>query len=74
MKRVFGAPAMRGRVGERADGRQELDKRAGPAVRHDQRQRVGVGHFPSMKWMSSPSRLVTNCGKAFSLASTLRQS
>ena len=31
---------MRGRVGQRADGLQQLDDRAGPAVRHDQRQRV----------------------------------
>jgi hypothetical protein len=27
-----------------------------------------------MKWMSSPSISVTNCGSAFSLASTVRQS
>jgi hypothetical protein len=27
-----------------------------------------------MKWMSSPSIVVTNCGRASSLASTLRQS
>ena len=27
-----------------------------------------------MKWMSSPSISVMNCGKALSLASTLRQS
>ena len=27
-----------------------------------------------MKWMSSPSISVMNCGRAFSLASTLRQS
>ena len=33
---------MRGRVGERADGLEQLDHRARPAVRHDQRQRVLV--------------------------------
>ena len=27
-----------------------------------------------MKWISSPSIVVTNCGRAFSLASTFRQS
>ena len=27
-----------------------------------------------MKWMSSPSMFVTNCGKAFSFASAFRQS
>jgi hypothetical protein len=26
-----------------------------------------------MKWMSRPSIVVTNCGRAFSLASTFRQ-
>ena len=33
---------MRGRVGEWADGLEQLDDRARPAVRHDQRQRVLV--------------------------------
>jgi hypothetical protein len=27
-----------------------------------------------MKWMSTPSISVVNCGRAFSVASTLRQS
>ncbi len=40
VERVLGASAVRGRVGQRADGLQQLDHRAGPAVRHDQRQRV----------------------------------
>jgi hypothetical protein len=31
-----------GRVGERPDGLEQLDDRAGPPVRHDQRQRVLV--------------------------------
>ena len=34
--------AVRGRVGEWADGLEQLDDRARPAVRHDQRQRVLV--------------------------------
>ena len=42
VERVLGASAVRGRVGERADGLEQLDDRAGPAVRHDQRQRVLV--------------------------------
>jgi hypothetical protein len=42
VERVLGAPAVRGRVGERADDLEQLDDRAGPAVRHDQRQRVRV--------------------------------
>ena len=42
VERVLGVAAVRGRVGERADGLEELDDRAGPAVRHDQRQRVLV--------------------------------
>jgi hypothetical protein len=39
---VPGGAAVRGRVGERADGLEQLDDRAGPPVRHDQRQRVFV--------------------------------
>src|ERR671936_475120 len=39
---VLGGSAVRGRVGEWADGFEQLDNRAGPAVRHDQRQRVLV--------------------------------
>ena len=37
---VLGGAAVRGRVGQRADGLEQLDDRAGPAMRHDQRQRV----------------------------------
>ena len=42
VERVLGGAAVRGRVGQRADGLEQLDDRAGPAVRHDQRQRVLV--------------------------------
>ncbi len=34
----------------------------------------GCLDFTWMKWMSSPSISVMNCGRAFSLASHLRQS
>jgi hypothetical protein len=39
---VPGGAAVSGWVGQRADGLQQLDDRAGPDVRHDQRQRVFV--------------------------------
>ena len=39
---VLGVAAVRRRVGERADGLEQLDDRAGPPVRHDQRQSVLV--------------------------------
>jgi len=42
MERVRGAAAVRGRVGERLDGLEQLDDRAGPAMGHDQRQRALV--------------------------------
>ena len=45
MERVLGASAVRGRVGEWADGLEQLDHRARPAVRHDQRQRVLVSRL-----------------------------
>ena len=37
---VLGGAAVRGRVGKRSDGLEQLDDRAGPAMGHDQRQRV----------------------------------
>ena len=37
---VLGGATVRGRVGQGTDGLEELDDRAGPAVCHDQRQRV----------------------------------
>jgi hypothetical protein len=42
VERLLGASAVRGRVGERADDIEQLDDRTGPAMRHDQRQRVIV--------------------------------
>ena len=39
---VLGVATVRRRVGQRADRLEQLDDRAGPAVRHDQRQRVLV--------------------------------
>ena len=40
MKGVFRAPAMGRGIGERTDGLQEFEDRAGPAMGHDQRHRV----------------------------------
>ena len=42
MEGILGAAAVRGRVRQRADGVDHLDHGAGPAVGHDQRQRVLV--------------------------------
>ena len=42
VERIRGAPAVRGRVGERPDHLQHLDHRAGPPVRDDHRQGVLV--------------------------------
>ncbi len=40
MEGILGTAAVSGRVGEGADGVDQLHDRAGPAVGHDQRQRV----------------------------------
>ena len=40
MECVLGGATVRGRVGQGTDGLEQLDNRAGPAVRDDQRQRV----------------------------------
>ena len=37
---IAGGATVGSRVGQRADGLEQLDDRAGPAMRHDQRQRV----------------------------------
>jgi hypothetical protein len=42
VERVLGAPTVSRRVRERLDDLQQLDDRARPAVRHQQRQGVGV--------------------------------
>ncbi len=54
---------------------EQLDDRAGPAVRHDQRQRVRVRrlHVDEVDVQPHRSRSL-NCGSAFSFASALRQS
>ena len=63
---------MRRGIRQRIDDLQLLDDRAGPAVRDDERQRVRMcSERTWMKWMSSPSISVMNCGSAFSFASTL---
>ena len=45
MEGVLLATAVGGRIGEWTDDFEQLDDRAWPAVRHDQRQRVRVGRF-----------------------------
>ena len=42
MERIAGGATVRGRVGQGTDGLEQLDDRAGPAMRHDQRHRVRV--------------------------------
>ena len=42
IERVLGVAVVCGWVGERADDLEQLDHRAGPAVRHEQRQRILV--------------------------------
>ena len=42
MECIAGGAAVRGRVGQGTDGLEQLDDRAGPAMRHDQRHRVRV--------------------------------
>ena len=42
MEGILGAAAVRGRVGQRADRVEQLHDGAGPAVGHDQRQRILV--------------------------------
>ena len=67
-------PAMGCRVGQRIDDLQLLDDRAGPPVRDDDRQGVRMLRTNMDEMNVHPSIVVMNCGKAFSLASTLRQS
>ena len=43
-------------------------------MRHDQRQGILSRDLTWMKWISTPSISVVNCGSALSFASTLRQS
>jgi hypothetical protein len=65
---------VRGRVGERADDPEQLDRRAGPAVREINGNAFSCRDRTWMKWTSSPSIPVLNCGSAFSLVSHARQS
>jgi len=62
------------RIGQRIDDLHLLDDRAGPSMGDDERQRLVMARTNVNEVMSSPSISVTNCGSAFSLASTLRQS
>ena len=75
MERVFGAAAMRCRIGERPDHLHDLEDRAGPAVRHDHRQGVRVAGTDVDELNVEPVDFGhEHCGNAFSFASTLRQS
>jgi hypothetical protein len=65
---------VRSRIGQRSDDLQLLDHRSRPAVRDEQRKRVLLPGANMDEVDVDPSIRVVNCGKAFSLASTLRQS
>ena len=67
-------PAVRRWIRQRADDPEYLNHRAGPAMRDDQREGIsGCDERTWMKWMSTPSISVMNCGSAFNFASTPRQ-
>jgi hypothetical protein len=65
---------MRRGIGQWIDNRQLLDHRAGPSVRHDERQRIFMFRTDVNEMMSSPSISVMKSGRELSFASTLRQS
>ena len=67
VERIFGATAVRSGPSA-ADRLEQLDDRAGPAVGHDQRQRVLVSRRHVDEVILTPSISVVNCGRAFSLA------
>ncbi len=71
---VVGGATVRGRVGERADRLEQLDHRAGPAVRHDQRQGVLVLGFDVDEVDVDPVDLGRELRERIELASALRQS
>ena len=74
VERVLRLSAVRGRVGERADGLEQLDDRARPAMRHDQRQRVFVlgAHVDEVD--VEPVDLGRELGQGVRFSSALRQS
>ena len=74
MESVRCLAAMRRGIGQGIDDLQLLDDRAGPSVRDDERQRVFVLRTNVKEMNVDPIDLGENCGSAFSLASTLRQS
>ena len=74
MKRVGCARAMRRGIGERIDDLQLLDDRAGPSVRHDERQRIFMPRTNVNEMDVDAVDLGHEHGSAFSRASTFRQS
>ena len=72
---VLGTSAVGGRVGERADGLEQLDDRPWPAVGHDQRHGVLVLGAQLDEVDVHPASIsVVNWAKALSFSSQLRQS
>ncbi len=74
VKGILGAPAVRGWIRKRPDRVEQLDDGAGPAVRHDQRQRVLMLRPDVDEVDVRTVDLGRNCGSALSFASSLRQS
>ena len=74
MERVRGACPMCRGISQGIDNLQLLDDRAGPSVRDDERQRILMFRTNVDEMNVQPIDLVKNCGRAFSFASTLRQS
>ena len=71
---VFRASAVRRGIGERADGLEQLDHRAGPAVRDDQRQGVRMPRAHVDEVNVEAVDLGDELGRALSCASAFRQS
>jgi hypothetical protein len=71
---VGGRSAVGGRVGEGADDLEQLDHRAGPAVGHEQRQRVLVGRADVEEVDVDPVDLGRELRQRVELGSALRQS
>jgi hypothetical protein len=75
MEGILCTSAMARGIGERTHDLQELEDRAGPAVGHHQRQGGRMRGADVRELNGEPVEIsVMNCGKAFRLASALRQS
>ena len=71
---VLRAASVRRGVGERTDDLQQLEDRARPAMRHDQRHRVRMTRANVHELNVEPVDLRHELGQAFSFASAFRQS